>query len=95
MQDLISMMNALRRPRLLIRAARIGADEYNRERHLQRLLGYGVLPRNGPAMMALMELERGMDDLRREGDAAYSLPRHLDLLIAMIGEARILREAGA
>jgi len=39
MQDIMSMLNALHRPRLLIRAARAGAIEYNRDRHLQRLLG--------------------------------------------------------
>ncbi len=41
MQDILSRMNALRRPRLLIRAARAGADDYMRAPHLARLLGYG------------------------------------------------------
>jgi len=40
-----------------------------------------------------MELERIQDDLRRAGDAGYSLTRHLDILIAMIGEARLLTPA--
>lgn len=91
MQDLLSMMTTLRRPRLLIRAARIGADDYRRDRHLQRLLGYGALPRSAVALMRLMEMEQVMDAQRRSDDAAYSLPRHLDILIAMMGEARVLR----
>jgi len=85
------MMAALRRPRLLIRAARFGADEYRRERHLQRILGYGALPRSTQALMKLMEMERVLDDQRRDDDAAYSLTRHVDVMIAMMGEARILR----
>ncbi|QBF31725.1 DUF6477 family protein [Thalassococcus sp. S3] len=95
MQDLIGMMAQLRRPRLLIRAARLGADDYRRERHLQRLLGYGGLPRSGTALIRLMEMERALNAQRKEDDASYSLTRHLDILIAMMGEARILRASQA
>lgn len=91
MQDILSMLNTLRRPRLLIRAARIGAQEYRRERHLQRLLGYGALPRPAAALMRLMEIERSMNEQRNGDDAGYSLTRHLDILIAMMGEAQLLR----
>jgi hypothetical protein len=91
MQDLMSMLNALRRPQLLIRAARHGAQEYRRDRHLQRLLGYGALPRPSAAILRLMDIERTLDDQRRGNDAGYSLPRHVDVLIAMMGEAQLLR----
>ncbi|WP_170419108.1 DUF6477 family protein [Ruegeria arenilitoris] len=89
MQDVMTMITALRRPRLLSRAAKVGAQEYDRDRHLQRLFGYGALPGTGAALMRLLEMERSVDDQRRSGDAAYSLVRHLDLLIALIGEARL------
>ncbi|MFD3189137.1 DUF6477 family protein [Sedimentitalea sp. HM32M-2] len=95
MQDLMSMLNSLRRPQLLIRAARYGAQEYRRDRHLQRLLGYGTLPRPAAAIMRLMEIERTLDDQRREDDAGYSLPRHVDVLIAMMGEAQLMRASQA
>lgn len=91
MHDILSMLNTLHRPRLLIRAARAGATEYNRNRHLQRLLGYGALPRTAPALMRLIELERGLNEQRKDDDAGYSLPRHLDVLIAIMGEAQLLR----
>ncbi|KUJ86105.1 hypothetical protein AVO45_03840 [Ruegeria marisrubri] len=95
MQDVMTQLSTLRRPRLLIRAARIGAREYNRDRHLQRLLGYGTLPIPGSALMKLMDMERQVDDLRREEDAAYSLVRHLDLLIALMGEAQLYQASRA
>lgn len=91
MQDLLTMLNTMRRPRLLIRAARIGALEYRRDRHLQRLLGYGALPRPAVALMRLMEEERDLNDQRRNNEAGYTLPHHLDILIAMMGEAQLLR----
>ena len=95
MQDVLSMLSSLRRPRLLIRAARIGARDYRRDRHLRRLLGYGALPRPTPALMRLAEMEREMDEARRADEAGYSLTRHLDLLIAMMGEAQVLKATRA
>ncbi|HBS49231.1 MAG TPA: hypothetical protein DEA05_03655 [Rhodobacteraceae bacterium] len=91
MQDVMSILNGLRRPRLLIRAARHGAQEYDRTRHLQRILGYGTLPRHAEAVMRLVEMEGSVNAQRLRGEAGYSLTRHLDLLIALMGEARLLR----
>ena len=93
MQDILSMLNALHRPRLLIRAARIGAEDYRRAAHLPRLLGYGQLPRHGNALMRLMEIEGELNTLRLGEDSSYSLLRHIDVLIAIVGEGRILRAA--
>ncbi|MCR9126421.1 MAG: DUF6477 family protein [Rhodobacteraceae bacterium] len=95
MQDLLTMMTTLRRPRLLIRAARHGAQDYRRDRHLQRLLGYGRLPRSGEALMRLVEIEAQQNERRQTGDASYSLLRHLDVLIAMMGEVRLLKAGHA
>lgn len=91
MQDLLTMLNQLHRPRLLIRAARIGAQDYIRDTHLRRLFGYVTPPRPASALMRLIEMERGLNDQRRSDDAGYSLTRHLDILIAMMGEAQLLR----
>ncbi|SMX48355.1 DUF6477 family protein [Maliponia aquimaris] len=93
MKDILGLLNDLRRPRLLIRAARIGAQDYRRNPHLHRLLGYGGLPRPGSALIQLMEIEVDLDDKRRAEDAAYSVSRHVEVLTAMMGEARLLREA--
>lgn len=93
MKDILGLLNDLRRPRILIRAARIGAQEYRRNPHLHRLIGYGALPRSGAALMRLMEMEADLDDKRLKDDAAYSVSRHVEVLTAMMGEARILREA--
>lgn len=91
MKDIISMLNTLHRPRLLMRAARIGAQDYRRNVHLPRLLGYGHLPRNGPALMKLVEIEGELNTQRKTKESAYSLLRHIDILIAIVGEAQILR----
>ena len=91
MQDLMTQIATLRRPRLLIRAARIGAQTYRREARLPRLLGYGVSLRLGPTVIRLMTLEAEMNDKRENGDAGYSIAAHVDLLTAIMGEYQLLR----
>lgn len=91
MQDILSRLNGLKRPHLLMRAARIGAESYRRGTYLRRLLGCSLLPRSGPALMHLMEIEAELNTQRKMADASYSLIRHVEVVIAMIGEARLLR----
>lgn len=93
MQDILTMLQALTRPSLLMRAARFGAENYKRAVHLPRLLGYGQLPRQGPALIRLMEIEADINAARLAQESSYSVPRHIDVLIAIVGEARILRRA--
>lgn len=91
MQDILSVIAAIRRPRILIRAARIGVADYRRSVHLQRHLGIAPLPNSGAALVELIEMETEMNALRQKGNAGYSAARHVDLMIAIMGEARILR----
>lgn len=93
MQDCLSTFQSLKRPRLLMRAANIGAKDYRRNIHLPRLLGYGRLPSSGDALMQLMDLERGLDALRTQDAENYPLLRHVEVLIAMLGEARAVQAA--
>jgi hypothetical protein len=91
MEDIATLVSRLSRPRLMVRAARIGAQDYSRNRHLHRLLSLSPLPGPAQAVLRLMELEAVLDGHRRAGDAGYQLARHLDVLIALVGEARLLQ----
>jgi alkylhydroperoxidase family enzyme len=93
MQDIQTRLAALRRPALLIRAARMGQADYRRDQHLPRLLGYGALPSHGAAVIALIEIEADLDARRTAGDAGWSAARHVEVLIALMAEARLLRAA--
>lgn len=90
MTDLLDLIAALRRPRLLIRAARFGQPDYNRRRDLKRLIATTAPPSPETALRALFEEEDRLETARREGAATYSLMRHIDVLIAMMAEARLL-----
>lgn len=95
MQDILTRLKEMRRPALLMRAARIGAAEYRRDRALARHFGFAPLPGPAEALTRLLEVEGWQEECRRAGDAAYSARRHVDTLIAVVGEAGLLAEARA
>ena len=90
MTDPIQLLTALRRPRLLIRAARFGLADYRRDRDLVRLLGQGAVPAPAQSLDALLEQERALEQTRKSGDAGYSIARHVEVLIALIAESRLI-----
>lgn len=92
MLDLIGRLSSLHRPRLLIRAARIGAGTYDRVRHLPRLLGSGGLPKPATALMQLIEQEQQLNKERTNNDPGYLLMRHVGVLIAIMGEEQLLSD---
>lgn len=93
MRDIITILQDLRRPRLLIQAARIGSEQYQRSVHLPRILGFGSKAKGTAALLKLIEIEETLNEQRLNSDAAYSAATHVEVLCAMMGEARILRVA--
>ena len=83
----------LRRPGVLIRAARAGQAGWRRERDLPRLLGRETLPSTPAALRMLRAAEGAADLARREGRADYDLHRHVRLIIALLAEMRLQTEA--
>ena len=90
MQDLIERLSSIKRPQLLIRAARIAARDYNRGQHLQRLMGYGPLPKPARAVMLLIEQEQQLNQKRVNDDPGYPIFRHIEVMMALMGEAQMV-----
>jgi hypothetical protein len=88
MRDLQTQVKQLKRPGLLVRAARFSIDEYRRNRDLPRLLPDLSLSGFGPALMALLDAEYAVNLMRLAQDHDYSLLRHIELLTAIMAEAR-------
>lgn len=86
---------ALRRPRLLIQAARHGLADYDRNRDLRRLLAAPRPPAPEQAVAALIAYESRLESARRAQDAGYSVARHVEVLIAILAEARLAARAAA
>ncbi len=89
MTDFRALLANLSRPRLLIRAARHGVQDYRRERDLSRLIGTVRPAATGHAIPHLIEAEEEIEQIRQTGSAAYSIARHVELLIALMAEARL------
>ena len=88
MSDFRALLNDLRRPRLLMRAARFGVVDYRRDRDLKRLIEVAASPET--TVTRLLTEEGKMEENRRSGDAGYSIARHIDVLIALLAEARLV-----
>lgn len=88
MTDFRALLADLRRPQLLIRAARLGLSDYCRERDLKRLLNGQPSPDR--AVSRLLNEEEVLEETRKRGDAGYSVAHHIEVLIALIAEARLL-----
>lgn len=91
MLDLQTRIASLKRPQLLARAARFGVDDYRRSVHLRRILQVDALPKHAPAIIELLDREAEMDALRVAHSGNYRPAHHVEVLIAIVGEARLMR----
>jgi hypothetical protein len=91
MLDLQTRIATLKRPQLLARAARFGVDDYRRSVHLRRILETDRLPRHGAALIQLLDREAEMDGMRKERSGNYRPAHHVEVLIAILGEAQLMR----
>ena len=90
MTDLATVLNALRRPKILIRAARCGVADYRRERDLKRILRQPRTAAPAQALGSLLAEETRLEAIRTAGEATYSIQRHVAVLTAILAEARLL-----
>lgn len=90
MTDHLDVLSTLRRPRLLISAARFGLADYDRSRDLKRLF-HASPPSPARAVDKLIDEEATLEETRKSGGATYSIARHVDVLIALMSEAQMLR----
>lgn len=90
MTDFSAILKDLRRPRLLIRAARHGLADYRRDRDLKRLIRTGAMPSSDRALRTLLSEEAEIEGNRQIGSACYSVARHIEVLIALMAEARLI-----
>ena len=90
MLDLETRITQLKRPTLLARAARFGVDDYRRDVHLPHILGNSHLPRHADAIMRLLDIESEMNKQRIDRAGEYHLAQHVNILIAIAGEAQLM-----
>lgn len=95
MEDVLTRVSRLQRPSLLVRTARHGLDDYNRVVHLRRLLKSEAIPGPAQAITKLLEVEAVTNEQRLANRAEYSVARHVELIVAIMSEAQVLKKASA
>ena len=90
MTELFSRVSGLRRPPLLICAARAGTGLYDRHRDLKRLIRISATPAPNRSVTLLLEAEADLEEARKTKSLSYNLMRHIEVLIAVIAETRLL-----
>jgi len=91
MLDILTQVTRLKRPDLLVRAARFGMDEYARERHLRRCLRVNHAPSPVRALVLLLDIEKQFNSERLQKSGSYSPSNHIDVLVAIMAEAQALQ----
>ena len=81
----------LRRPGLLVKAATYGTSQYERRRDLRRMLRAAIPASPKAALETLLPLEASIERRRQTADRNYSFSRHVDVLAALLAEARAFR----
>lgn len=89
MCEIQNSLTAIRRPKLLLRAASLGLADYHRSRWLKRLAPGETAPER--VLPLLLQSEEALEATRQRGDACYSVARHLEVMIAVLAEARLWR----
>lgn len=96
--EIIDRIQRIERPRLLLRAARLGLQDYDRQRDLRRVLRLPHAPAPGPRVLhLLLEMEEHCEARRTRhpseiGDS-WRAAQHVELLICLIAESRLLAQA--
>ena len=92
MQDLLSQAMRLKRPDLLVRAARFGLDDYSRDRDLRRCLKTEMLPSPGRALVELLQIEKQINSERVDRTGTYLARVHIAVLTAIMAETQAFRD---
>ena len=89
MFNIFDMLEKLHRPKILVRAARLGLPDYNRETDLHRISKTAKTFSPAAVIDRLLSQEETLELARKNGDASYSIHRHIRVLTAVLAEARL------
>jgi hypothetical protein len=92
MSNRLNTLSSLTRPKLLLHAARLAVQDYQRQSALLRILGETVTADDPDVFTQLFQHENELNDKRKSGDATYSVARHVLALTALIGEAQVANQ---
>lgn len=93
MRHIEHRLNTLKRPKLMLEAARNRTARYDPNRHLPVLLGGSYHKSKTGQLDCLLDTEEIYNRLRKEKRAEYSPARHICYLIAILAEYSSLKNS--
>ena len=93
MRHIEHRLNTLKRPKLMLEAARNRTARYDPNRHLPVLLGGSYHKSKTGQLDCLLDTEEIYNRLRKEKRAEYSPARHICYLIAILAEHSSLKNS--
>lgn len=88
MTQISSRKNLLRRPAILVQAAKTCACDYRRGRTVARLVKGATPPNKQVIVEALRDEEDRLEVKRQQADGSYNARQHVQVLAALIAEQR-------
>lgn len=88
MSFMCPQLTALKRPKILVEAARHGATLYKRKTHLRKIIGGRYCRNHEQLLDALSQHEFALDQDRRAQIETYSVRRHIEVLSALLAESQ-------
>lgn len=83
-----SVLSGLKRPKMLINAARLGMADYDRDADLRFIVKTSQTPTHETAIETLLSREGELEDIRKNAQATYSVQEHIRVLTALRAEVR-------
>lgn len=80
----------VKRPKILLQAAKIGLTTYSRNRDLKRLFKVQEIPQPKQIIKRLLKNEMTLEEARRTGNAAYDMKKHIQVMTALLQEIYLL-----
>ena len=77
---------AIKRPKTLLLAAKIGLKTYSRNKELKRLFKMRTAPQPPHALGMLRTREIDLEKARKKGKAAYDMKVHIQVMTALLQE---------
>ena len=82
----MDVLNGMTRPKILLKAAKIGLKYYSRKKDQKRLLGTQKLLNPEQAVKGLIRREVELEEYRVMGNAAYNMKLHIHIMAALLQE---------
>ncbi|MEJ6708239.1 MAG: DUF6477 family protein [Amylibacter sp.] len=83
-----TILSNLKRPKILISAARLGMANYDRDADLRFIVKTQNTPNHGAAIETLLTREQELEVRRKDEQTSYSVQEHIRVLTALLAEVR-------